>query len=98
MKECYRIKRIEEPDFGCEGRPEGEKIRDLVILEAKDGSEKMVKAEDVFLYQQNIQEGDRVILGENGKIQKVMSDEPEIKSAAVRQPVPEFYPQGKGRD
>ena len=71
MKECYRIKRIEEPDFGCEGRPEGEKIRDLVILEAKDGSEKVVKAEDGFLYQQNIQEGDLVILGENGNLQKV---------------------------
>ena len=71
MKEYYRVREIEEPDFGCEGWPEEEKIRDLVILEAEDGSEKVVKAEDGFLYQQNIQEGDLVILGEDGSLQKV---------------------------
>ena len=28
----YHITRIEEPDFGCEGRPEGQEIKDKVFL------------------------------------------------------------------
>ena len=27
----YYVTRIEEPDFGCEGRPEGQKIKDKVM-------------------------------------------------------------------
>ena len=28
----YYVTRIEEPDFGCEGRPEGQEIKDKVYL------------------------------------------------------------------
>jgi hypothetical protein len=28
--DTYYVTRIEEPDFGCEGRPEGQKIKDKV--------------------------------------------------------------------
>lgn len=27
----YYVTRIEEPDFGCEGRPEGQEIKDKVF-------------------------------------------------------------------
>ena len=30
--DTYYITRIEEPDFGCEGRPEGQEIKDKVFL------------------------------------------------------------------
>ena len=28
----YYVTRIEEPDFGCEGRPEGQEIKDLSLI------------------------------------------------------------------
>ena len=31
--DTYYVTRIEEPDFGCEGRPEGQEIKDKVYLE-----------------------------------------------------------------
>ena len=36
QKQEYRVIRIIEPDFGCEGRPEGEKPTDIVYLENKN--------------------------------------------------------------
>ena len=30
--DTYYVTRIEEPDFGCEGRPEGQEIKDKVYL------------------------------------------------------------------
>ena len=27
----YHVTRIEEPDFGCEGRPEGQEVKDKVF-------------------------------------------------------------------
>ena len=30
----YYVTRIEEPDFGCEGCPEGQEIKDKVFLKA----------------------------------------------------------------
>ena len=30
--DTYYVTRIEEPDFGCEGRPEGQEIKDKVFL------------------------------------------------------------------
>lgn len=71
VKMNYQVKQIEEPDFGCEGRPEGEKVKDLVILEDRSGKEKVVKVEDAFLYEKNIQEGNLVTIEEDGLLQKV---------------------------
>ena len=71
VKMNYQVKQIEEPDFGCEGGSEGEKVKDLVILEDRSGKEKVVKVEDAFLYEKNIQEGDLVTIEEDGLLQKV---------------------------
>ena len=32
----YYVTRIEEPDFGCEGRPEGQEIKDKVFLKTRN--------------------------------------------------------------
>ena len=71
VKMNYQVKQIEEPDFGCEGWPEGEKVKDLVILEDRSGKEKVVKVEDAFLYEKNIQEGNLVTIEKDGLLQKV---------------------------
>ncbi len=34
--DTYYVTRIEEPDFGCEGRPEGQEIKDKVYLEGNN--------------------------------------------------------------
>lgn len=65
QKQEYRILRIVEPDFGCEGRPEGEKPTDTVYLENIKTKEQLcIKAIDEVLYQKEIEE-DSVI---NGKV------------------------------
>ena len=35
----YCVTRIEEPDFGCEGRPEGQEIKDKVFLKQETTKE-----------------------------------------------------------
>ena len=35
----YYVTRIEEPDFGCEGRPEGQEIKDKVFLKQETTKE-----------------------------------------------------------
>ncbi len=43
----YHVTRIEEPDFGCEGRPEGQEVKDKVFLkEGTTGEETIVFMED----------------------------------------------------
>ena len=58
----YRVQRIEEPDFGCEGRPDGKTMLDQVLLTGADGSRKVIAAEDRYLYEKNINEGNSVYL------------------------------------
>lgn len=36
----YYVTRIEEPDFGCEGCPEGQEIKDKVFLNKKQQKKK----------------------------------------------------------
>ena len=50
----YYVTRIEEPDFGCEGRPEGQEI-----------------IEDKLLYERDINEGMKVVIDGDGRLQKV---------------------------
>ena len=45
----YRIIRIEEPDFGCEGRMEGQAIMDTVVLREESGQEIVKQMEDSLL-------------------------------------------------
>ena len=52
---------IIEPDFGCEGLPEGLVRMDQVILQDEEGVRITVEVADAYLYEQRIDEGDVVI-------------------------------------
>ena len=63
----YTVKRIDEDlDFGCEERPEDVPVMALVTLVVSAG-----KAEDANLYERNINEGDKVCIDVNNKLEKV---------------------------
>lgn len=56
-----KVIRIEEPDFGCEGRPEGAPVMDKVILRKTGSAEEFImKEDDAYLYELGIWEGDVV--------------------------------------
>ena len=68
----YTVKRIDEDlNFGCEERPEGVPIMAIVPLTDSSGEEVIVKAEDAMLYERNINEGDKVCLDTNNKLEKI---------------------------
>ena len=54
----WRVKRIQEDDYGCEERPENEKAKVLVTLADENGQERILRVEDDWLYQHGIDEGD----------------------------------------
>ncbi len=54
------VKNIIEEDFGCEGRPEGQKPKCKVILRDFSGNEMNVFVEDEVLYAKDINIGDQV--------------------------------------
>lgn len=61
-----KIIRIEEPDFGCEGRLQGTIVMDQVTLQNQETGEKVItKASDAWLYEQDINEGDLVNVEES---------------------------------
>lgn len=67
----YYVTRIEEPDFGCEGRPEGQEIKDKVFLkEETSGEETIIFMEDKLLYERGIDEGMKVVIDNEGRLQK----------------------------
>ena len=68
----YRVIDIIEPDFGCEGLPDGEEICCEVWLE-KVGCESslILKVPDAELYRKNINIGCMVTY-ENGQLEKTM--------------------------
>ena len=72
--EIYRIKAITEADFGCEetGRKEPMALLQLInIKEAADTAEpRYIEAPETQLAEQGIDEGDKVIISENGAIKK----------------------------
>lgn len=53
----YTIIRIDEPDFGCEGLPEGCVRMDEVWIEDEMGERRKVKVADALLYEKNLTEG-----------------------------------------
>lgn len=55
----WTVKRIQEDDFGCEERPENEKVTVLVTLIGENGQERILRVEDDWLYANGINEGDR---------------------------------------
>ena len=68
----YYVTRIEEPDFGCEGRPEGQEIKDKVYLNrgSNEGRNKLSIMEDKLLYERDINEGMKVVIDQDGRLQK----------------------------
>lgn len=69
----YRIIRIEEPDFGCEGRMEGQAIMDTVVLREESGQEIVKQMEDSLLYERDLNEGDAVMIEKNGNLRSVVA-------------------------
>ena len=68
----YTVKRIEEDlDFGCEERSKGMPVMAIVTLTNSSGEEIRIKAEDAMLYECNINEGDKVCLDVDNKLEKV---------------------------
>ena len=39
MLETFNVLRIDEPDFGCEGRPDGMEVKDNVLLKSNYNSQ-----------------------------------------------------------
>lgn len=71
MLETFNVLRIDEPDFGCEGRPDEMAVKDNVLLKSNyTGEEMTVREKDARLYELDINEGDQVFLidGEMRKI------------------------------
>ena len=56
----YIVKKIMEPDYGCEERPEDYMSLDKVILRDENGQEIEMDISDKELYQKDINEGDWV--------------------------------------
>ena len=68
----YTVKRIDEDlNFGCEERPDDVPVMAIVTLVDSSGEEVTVNAEDAELYERNINEGDKVCLNVNNKLEKV---------------------------
>lgn len=65
----YKVVDIIEPDFGCEGLPEGAVLCDEVVLVSQNGERLTVKAEDEMLYKEGIDVGSMVKI-QDGKIIK----------------------------
>ena len=64
----YTIVRIEEPDFGCEGRGENELITDKIFLKDEDGAISVVDVEEKLVWQRGLDEGMQVSLDVKGKL------------------------------
>ena len=63
-----RIIRIDEPDFGCEGRMDEQVVLDRVQLEVVGTGEVIyTRADDAWLYMEGINEGDLVEVEEETK-------------------------------
>ena len=61
----YYVTRIEEPDFGCE-------IKDKVYLKEEITKEEtIIFMEDKLLYERDINEGMKVVIDGDGRLQKV---------------------------
>ena len=54
----WKVKRIQEDDYGCEERKKKEKIKVIVTLVNNIGQERQIRVEDDWLYAKGINEGD----------------------------------------
>ena len=77
----YTVKRIDEDvDYGCEERPEDAPVMAVVTLTNPLGEELVIKTEDAMLYECNINEGDKVSIDENNKLEKSYEEGQDEKS------------------
>ncbi len=60
----WKIRRIDEADYGCEERMPGEKMRVLVTIENDNGIEKQFEIADDWLIEHKLDEGDIFPVGE----------------------------------
>ena len=67
----YIVKRIIEPDYGCEERSDDYVAMDGVILRDEDGSEIEMEIPDSELYEKDIVEGDWVSFNLDNQVFKV---------------------------
>lgn len=66
----YKVLEIIEPDFGCEGIPDGQEPECEVVLQDENGEKLKIKIADRILYDQMIVEGINVEYT-NGKLLKL---------------------------
>ena len=66
----YIDKKILEPDYGCEERPDDYIAMDKVVLRDESGSEISMDISDTELYEKDINEGDWVFFDLNNQIFK----------------------------
>ena len=66
----YIVKKIMDPDYGCEERPDDYIAMDIVVLRDDSGSEISMEIPDSELYEKNINEGDWVFFDLNNQIFK----------------------------
>ncbi len=69
-KNYFTVTRIDDPDFGCEGVPEGTEPMATVFLKDGFGKECIIQEKDALLYERNVTEGDRVAIRENGIVKE----------------------------
>lgn len=67
----YIVKRILEPPYGCEERPDDYVARDKVIIADSEGQETTIDVADDELYQKDINEGDQIDIDQNGIIARL---------------------------
>ena len=68
----YLVMRIDEPDFGCEGRPDGvEPMAKVTLQKLKSEEEIQLEIPDAELYQKEINEGNEVAFSPDGVILKL---------------------------
>jgi hypothetical protein len=56
-EERWTVNRIQEADYGCEERPEGEKTKVIVTLTDAAGRSRELLVEDQWLYENGIDGG-----------------------------------------
>ena len=66
----YKIVKITEDDYGCEDRPDDYIPRVIVYLKSED-SETTIKQVDKYLYNNDIDVGDMVVINSDGLLEKV---------------------------
>ena len=66
----YKIVKITEDDYGCEERPDDYTPHVIVYLKSEE-SETTIKQVDKYLYDNDIDVGDTVIINSDGVLEKV---------------------------